>query len=104
MWPTRQSDPAHEPIHKHTKDLALLKTNNVRKKYNFKWKTKNTECLSVNIPTNLINMCTITKEIKTELDKWVPLKLNMNNQIEIIKKDFYNDSGSSLSPYLQRYQ
>lgn len=45
--------------------------------------------LGVIIPKDLTDMyanyCPITKEIKTDFDKWAPLTLNRHNRIETIK-------------------
>ena len=59
-------------------------------KYNFKWGKNLIKYLGINIPRNLDdiykeNYDLITREIQTDLDRWVPVVFNMWDRIETIK-------------------
>lgn len=73
-----------------TLSFNYLPQENVRRKFNFKWNADVIKYLGVNIPKKLtdiynVNYNPITREIKTDLDRWVPLTLSMYDRIETIK-------------------
>lgn len=61
-----------------------------RKTFNFIWKTRILKYLGVNIPKTYegiynANYGTITNKMKSDLDRWTPLTLDLYNRIETIK-------------------